>query len=66
MPKDNIIGDTSDYLVLILTAIRDNRTSAKDLLELSPEGREEFKQKLIAEEKAEIERGKNLLEGSEK
>jgi hypothetical protein len=60
------ITDTTDYLVLILTAIRENRTTAKELLELSPEGREEYKQKLIAEEKTEIERGNKLLEESAK
>lgn len=59
------ITDTTDYLILILQAIVDNRKTAKEVLEMTPEQREEWKAKLVAEEKAEIERGKELLANSE-
>lgn len=51
------IPGTIDYLTLVLRAIADGRVEARTLLDMTPEQREEYKQRLIAEERAEIERG---------
>ena len=61
----DVVTDTIDYLTLILIAIRENRITAKELLDMTPEQRDAYKERLVAEEKSEIDRGKKLLEESE-
>lgn len=53
--------NTIDYITLIIQAIAQNRFEAKEWLAFTPEQREQWKEKLVEEEQAEIDRG-NLLQ----
>lgn len=56
----NPITNTIDYITLIVQAIANNRFEAKDWIDMTPEQRDQWKEKLVAEEKAEIDRGHEL------
>lgn len=46
-----------EYLVAILTAISEGRIEAREMLDMTPEQREAYKTRLVAEEKSEIAEG---------
>jgi hypothetical protein len=48
------------YITMLLDAIVKGRITAKDARDMTPEQHEQFKQQLIAEEKAAIQHGKDL------
>jgi hypothetical protein len=51
------INDFDDYLVAILDAIVEGRIEAKTLRDFTPEQREQWKARIVAEEKDEIAEG---------
>lgn len=55
MPNNNT--DWDDYLVTILNAIASGRHEIKTVLDMTPEQRAEWKDRLVAEEKDEIKKG---------
>jgi hypothetical protein len=55
----NSIPDTIDFLTALMNAIIEGRIEAKTFRDMTPEQREEYKAKLVAEEKGEIEKGLN-------
>ncbi len=50
-------NEWDDYLVTILTAIAAGRAEIKTVLQMTPEQREQWKGRLVAEEKDEIAKG---------
>jgi len=56
----NTVADYEEYLRLLLDAIVAGRIEARQARELTPEQHAEYKAKLVADEKAEIERGKAI------
>lgn len=51
------ISDTIDFLTALMNAIIEGRIEARTFRDMTPEQRDEYKAKLIAEEKSEIEKG---------
>lgn len=51
------IADTVDFLTALMNAIIEGRIEAKTFRDMTPEQREEYRERLIAEEKDEIRKG---------
>lgn len=58
------ITNTIDYITLVIQAIADERFEAKDWLAMTDDQRSQWKEKLVAEEQSEIDRGHALQDGS--
>jgi hypothetical protein len=63
MPSD--IANTVDFLTALMNAIIEGRIEAKTFRDMTPEQRDEYRAKLIAEEKDEIRKGLERHEGQE-
>jgi hypothetical protein len=54
---DNSIANTIDYVTAVVNAIIAGRIEAKEFQGMTPEQKTEYIEKLVTEEKAEIEKG---------
>lgn len=51
------VADTIDFMTALMNAIIEGRIDAKTFRDMTPEQREEYREKLIEEEKAVIKKG---------
>lgn len=61
----NEIENTSSYWISLIQAIADGRIEERTLVDMTPEARQQFHDRIVGEEKAEIAEGLEMHETSQ-